>query len=115
MTKRIINRGTFVIELEACPGSSAGALYQMCQEKSMSSLPPETIISIKRGTATMKAARYKRMKLLISQLGQRITLIFDNDLMKKLRVRQAKLIEKSTKSVSFSSVVNELLRKGLKK
>ncbi len=39
MTKRIINRGTFVIELEACPSSSAGALYQECREKIMSSLP----------------------------------------------------------------------------
>jgi len=62
MTKRIINRGTFVIKLEACPGSSVGALYQMCQEKSMSSLPTETIISIKRGTGTMKAANYPKVK-----------------------------------------------------
>jgi len=41
--------------------------------------------------------------------------VLDDDLMGKLRLRQARLIEKSTKSVSFSSVVNELLRKGLKK
>jgi len=41
--------------------------------------------------------------------------MLDDDLIKKLRVKQAKLIEKSTKSVSFSRVVNELLRKGLTK
>ena len=62
MTKRIINRGTYVIELEACPSSSAGALYQKCQEKIMSSLPPETVISIKRGTGTIKAANYPKVK-----------------------------------------------------
>ncbi len=39
MTNRIMNRGTSVLELEACPSSSAGVLYQKCQEKSMSSLP----------------------------------------------------------------------------
>ncbi len=61
MTKRIMNRGTSVLELEACPTSSAGALYQKCQEKSMSSLPPETVISIKRGTATMRASEYPKV------------------------------------------------------
>jgi len=62
MTKRIINRGTYVIELEACPGSSSGVLYQKCHEKSMSSLPPATIISIKRGTGIMKASDYPKVK-----------------------------------------------------
>ena len=54
------------------------------------------------------------MKLAISLLGKRITIMLDDDLIKKLRAEQAKLIKKSTKSVSFSRVVNELLRKGLK-
>jgi len=40
--------------------------------------------------------------------------MLDDDLIEKLRVKQAKLIKESTKSVSFSRVVNELLRKGLK-
>jgi len=61
MTKRIMNRGTSVLELETCPTSSAGALYQKCQEKSMSSLPPETVISTKRGTATMRASEYPKV------------------------------------------------------
>ena len=40
--------------------------------------------------------------------------MLDDELIKKLRAKQAKLIKESSKSVSFSRVVNELLRKGLK-
>ena len=47
-------------------------------------------------------------------MGQRITIVLDDDLVKKLREKQAKLIRESTKSVSFSRVVNEILRKGIK-
>ena len=61
MTKRTMNRGTLVIELEACPPSSAGVLYQKCQEKSMSSLPPETVISTNRGTGRMKVSEYPKV------------------------------------------------------
>jgi len=62
MTKRTMNRGTSVIELESCPSSSAGVLYQKCQEKSMSSLPPETVISTKRGTGRMKVSEYPKVE-----------------------------------------------------
>ncbi len=44
----------------------------------------------------------------------RITIVFDNDNLKKLREKQAKLIKDSTKSVSFSRVVNEVVRKNVK-
>jgi len=47
-------------------------------------------------------------------MGQRITIVLDDDLVKKLREKQAKLIKESTQSVSFSRVVNETLRKGIK-
>jgi len=47
-------------------------------------------------------------------MGQRITIVLDDDLVKKLREKQAKLIKESTKSISFSRVVNETLRKGIK-
>ena len=47
-------------------------------------------------------------------MGKRVTIVLDDDLVKKLREKQAKLIKESTKSVSFSSVVNETLRKGIK-
>jgi len=62
MTMRITNRGTRVLNLETCPSNSAGTLYQKCQEKSMSSLPPETVISTKRGTSRMKASDYPKVE-----------------------------------------------------
>ncbi len=46
--------------------------------------------------------------------GKRITIILDDDLLKKLHEIQAKQIKNSTKSVSFSRVLNEILRKSLK-
>lgn len=47
-------------------------------------------------------------------MGKRITIVLDDDLVKKLREKQARLIKESVKSVSFSKVVNEMLRKGFK-
>ncbi len=47
-------------------------------------------------------------------MGKRITIVLDDNLVKKLREKQANLIKESTKSVSFSRVVNETLRKGIK-
>ncbi len=46
---------------------------------------------------------------------QRVTIVLDDDLVKKLRIIQSKKISKSTNSVSFSRVINEELRKALKK
>jgi hypothetical protein len=48
-------------------------------------------------------------------MGKRITVVLDDDLVKKLHDVQAKLIKDTTKSVSFSSVLNETIRKNLKK
>ena len=48
-------------------------------------------------------------------MGKRITIVVDDDLLKKLHEIQAKKIIKSKKSVSFSRVLNETLRKGLKR
>ncbi|MEK0318935.1 MAG: hypothetical protein QQN43_05095 [Nitrosopumilus sp.] len=47
-------------------------------------------------------------------MGRRITIILDDDLLKKLHEKQAKLIKKSAKSVSFSRVLNDTLHQGLK-
>jgi hypothetical protein len=47
-------------------------------------------------------------------MGKRITIVLDDDLVKKLREKQAQLIKESTKSVSFSSVINQVLRKSIK-
>ena len=48
-------------------------------------------------------------------MTRRTTVMIDDDLVKKLRERQAKLIKESTNSVSFSKVLNEVIRKGLGK
>jgi len=44
----------------------------------------------------------------------RITIMLDDILLKKLRKKQAKLIKESAKSVSFSRVLNDTLRKCIK-
>lgn len=54
-------------------------------------------------------------------MGQRITIVMDDDLMKKLRELQAKTILRNVKSgnslpyLSFSKIVNDILRKGIAK
>lgn len=47
-------------------------------------------------------------------MSERITIILDDETIKSLRNTQAKMIQKHNKSVSFSSVINDLLRKQLK-
>ena len=47
-------------------------------------------------------------------MAKRITIMIDDELDKKLRLIQAKQISKTNESVSYSQVINELLRKGLK-
>ena len=42
--------------------------------------------------------------------SQRITIMIDRDVAKKLRARQADLLKKSNKSVSFSQVLNDCLK-----
>jgi len=44
-------------------------------------------------------------------MTKRITIMLDDDLVKKLHELQSKLIKETAKSVSFSSVVNQTLRK----
>jgi len=46
---------------------------------------------------------------------KRITLMIDEDLVRRLRERQADQIKKSHQSVSLSKVINTELRKSLKK
>ncbi len=47
-------------------------------------------------------------------MGKRVTIIIDDDLDKKLRIRQAKMIQQEQSSYSYSRVLNETLRKVLK-
>ena len=48
-------------------------------------------------------------------MTKRVTIMIDDDNDKKLRTLQAKQITQSTKSVSYSKVINQQLRKILKK
>jgi hypothetical protein len=43
-------------------------------------------------------------------MSKRITIMLDDDLDKKLRIVQSKMITKSNESVSFSRIINEELR-----
>jgi len=47
-------------------------------------------------------------------MTKRVTIMVDEELDKKLRLIQAKLISKTSSSVSYSQVLNDTLRKQLK-
>jgi len=47
-------------------------------------------------------------------MTKRVTIMIKNDLDKKLRLRQAKMIQQEQSSYSYSRVLNEALRKALK-
>jgi len=46
-------------------------------------------------------------------MSKRVTITIDDDIDKKLRQRQAKMIQQKHTSYSFSKTLNELLRKAL--
>ncbi|MBM2818950.1 MAG: hypothetical protein HW410_632 [Nitrosarchaeum sp.] len=48
-------------------------------------------------------------------MSKRVTIMIDDDLDKKIRLIQAKKIQDTNKIVSFSEIINETLRKNLKK
>jgi len=47
-------------------------------------------------------------------MGKRVTVVLDDDILKKLHDIQAKLIKDSKAHVSFSGVLNDTLRTALK-
>jgi hypothetical protein len=47
-------------------------------------------------------------------MSKRVTIMIDEDLDKKLRLRQAKMISQEQSSYSYSKVLNETLRRTLK-
>jgi len=47
--------------------------------------------------------------------GHRITIILDDDILRKLRNRQAKLLMESSNAVTLTSVIKEALEEFLKK
>ncbi len=46
-------------------------------------------------------------------MSKRITIMIDDDLDKKLRLRQAKMIQQNNESYSYSKAMNDVLRKAL--
>jgi len=48
-------------------------------------------------------------------MSKRVTIMLDTDLDKKMRLLQAKLIQSTTSSVSFSMILNQVLRDSLKR
>ncbi len=47
-------------------------------------------------------------------MSRRVTIMIDDDLDKKVRLKQAKMIQQEQSSYSYSKVINETLRKSLK-
>jgi hypothetical protein len=60
----------------------------------------------------MNLLEKKRVSFIMSK---RVTIMIDDDLDKKIRLIQAKKIQDTNKIVSFSEIINETLRKNLKK
>ena len=48
------------------------------------------------------------------KMNRRVTIVVDEDIDKKLRLRQAKMIQQNQSSYSYSKTLNELLRKCLR-
>jgi len=58
---------------------------------------------------------YEKIKgLIIQVMSKRITIMIDDENLKKLRNLQSKRIRESEKSVSLSKVINETIKKGMK-
>jgi len=67
-------------------------------------------------TITQKNQLYMIQKRMMLQhnMTERITIMLNSDIAKKLRKLQAKKLTETSSSVSFSRIVNEVLEKGLK-
>jgi len=48
-------------------------------------------------------------------MAVRITIMLDEELLKKLRIKQAKMLKTQNKSISLSRVINDYLRDAIKK
>ncbi len=58
--------------------------------------------------------KYPKKFMITISMSRRITIVLDDDLVKKLRTIQSKKLAKSNKSISFSSVINDELRRVVK-
>jgi predicted CopG family antitoxin len=50
----------------------------------------------------------------IFNMSKRITVMIEDEVIEKLRILQAKQIKESASAVSFSQVINDVLKKNLK-
>ena len=57
-TKIVTDKGTSIHEGELKPSYWVGELFREDQKKKMSLVPYGTVLSIRRGTGTMKASEY---------------------------------------------------------
>jgi hypothetical protein len=69
-------------------------------------------LSNKKNNRVMLKSVHKNSGI-YSHTTRKCTITLDDDLIKKLHEIQAKLIKESQKAVSFSSVLNDTLRKSL--
>jgi len=47
-------------------------------------------------------------------MSRRVTIMLEDDLAKKLRIKQSKMLQETNDTISFSHVINETLRSCLK-
>jgi len=54
---------------------------------------------------------YEKWKI---KMVRRVTIMLEDDLVKKLRIKQSKMLQETNDTVSFSRVINDTLRSCLK-
>jgi len=75
------------------------------------------LLVLRDSDQSMKFLTYfntNKVVIVIESMSKRVTIMIDEDLDKKIRMRQAKLIQQEQSSYSYSRVLNETLRKSLK-
>jgi len=68
-----MNKGTLSLQLEVGLPNWSGVLFKKHQEEQMTSLPTNTIISTKRGTAGVHSSRYLKSRHTPIPVGIRIS------------------------------------------
>ncbi len=68
-----MNKGTQSLQLEVGLPNWSGVLFKTYQEEQMASLPTNTIISTKRGTAGVHSSRYLKSRHTPIPVGTRIS------------------------------------------
>jgi len=72
-TQITTNKGTQSLQLEVGLPNWSGELFNTYQEEQMTSLPTNTIISTKRGTAGIRSSVYPKSKYTPIPVGMRIS------------------------------------------